>query len=89
MRLLHLLATVGLLTSVGGTIVDAAEPSQSGPTLLVPVCTARPLAVTAGPPSDVGGVVPLPDGTEGQAGFALNVLAGPNHQPSPLDRPPT
>ena len=37
MRLLHMLATVGLLTSVGVTIVDAAEPSQSGPPLLVPV----------------------------------------------------
>ena len=37
MRLLHILATVGLLTSVGVTIVDAAEPSQSGPPLLVPV----------------------------------------------------
>jgi heme/copper-type cytochrome/quinol oxidase subunit 2 len=37
MRLLHILATVGLLTSVGVTIVDAAEPSQSVPPLLVPV----------------------------------------------------
>jgi heme/copper-type cytochrome/quinol oxidase subunit 2 len=37
MRLLHILAIVGLLTSVGVTIVDAAEPSQSGPPLLVPV----------------------------------------------------
>jgi heme/copper-type cytochrome/quinol oxidase subunit 2 len=37
MRLLHILATVGLLTSVGVTIIDAAEPSQSGPPLLVPV----------------------------------------------------
>ena len=37
MRLLHLLATVWLLTSLGVTIVDAAEPSQSGPPLLVPV----------------------------------------------------
>jgi heme/copper-type cytochrome/quinol oxidase subunit 2 len=37
MRLLRILATVGLLTSVGVTIVDAAEPSQSGPPLLVPV----------------------------------------------------
>ena len=37
MRLLYILATVGLLTSVGVTIVDAAEPSQSGPPLLVPV----------------------------------------------------
>ncbi len=37
MRLLHIFATVGLLTLVGVTIVDAAEPSQSGPPLLVPV----------------------------------------------------
>jgi heme/copper-type cytochrome/quinol oxidase subunit 2 len=37
MRLLHILATVGLLTSVGVTIVDAAELSQSGPPLMVPV----------------------------------------------------
>jgi heme/copper-type cytochrome/quinol oxidase subunit 2 len=37
MRLLRILATVGLLTSVGVTIVDAAEPSQSGPPLMVPV----------------------------------------------------
>jgi len=37
MRLLHILATVGLLTSVGVTIVDAAEPSQSDPPLLVPM----------------------------------------------------
>ena len=37
MRLLHKLATIGLLTSVGVTIVDAAEPSQSGPPLMVPV----------------------------------------------------
>jgi heme/copper-type cytochrome/quinol oxidase subunit 2 len=37
MRLLHILATVWLLTSLGVTIVDAAEPSQSGPPLLVPV----------------------------------------------------
>ena len=37
MRLLHILATLGLLTSVGITIVDAAEPSQSGPPLKVPV----------------------------------------------------
>ena len=37
MRLLHILATVGWLTTVGVTIVDAAEPSQSGPPLLVPV----------------------------------------------------
>ena len=37
MRLLHILAPLGLLTSVGITIVDAAEPSQSGPPLKVPV----------------------------------------------------
>ena len=37
MRWLHILATMGLLTSVGVTIVDAVEPSQSGPPLLVPV----------------------------------------------------
>jgi len=37
MRLLHILATVGWLTTVGVTIVDAAELSQSGPPLLVPV----------------------------------------------------
>jgi len=35
MRLLHILATVGLLTSVGITIVDATEPSQSGAPLMV------------------------------------------------------
>ena len=37
MRLLHMLATVGVLTSVSVTIVHAAEPSQSGPPMLVPV----------------------------------------------------
>jgi heme/copper-type cytochrome/quinol oxidase subunit 2 len=37
MRLLHTLAAVGLLPSVGVTIVDAGEPSQSGPPLMVPV----------------------------------------------------
>ena len=37
MRLLHMLATVGLLTTVGATIVDAAEPSPPGPPLMVPV----------------------------------------------------
>ena len=37
MRLLHILAAVGLLTSVGVTIVDAGGPSQSGPPLMVPV----------------------------------------------------
>ncbi len=39
MRLIHILAAVGLLISVGVTIVDAAEPSQSGPPLVVPVST--------------------------------------------------
>ena len=37
MRLLHILAAVGLLTSVGVTIADAGGPSQSGPPLMVPV----------------------------------------------------
>jgi heme/copper-type cytochrome/quinol oxidase subunit 2 len=37
MRLLYMLATVWLLTSVGVTIVDSAEPSQSGPPMMVPV----------------------------------------------------
>ena len=37
MRLLHTLAAVGLLTSVGVTIVHAAEPSQSGPPVVIPV----------------------------------------------------
>lgn len=37
MRLLHILATVGLLASVGVTIVDAAEPSQSGPPVVISV----------------------------------------------------
>jgi heme/copper-type cytochrome/quinol oxidase subunit 2 len=37
MRLIHMLATVGLLTTVGVTIVDAAEPSQSGPPMVIPV----------------------------------------------------
>ena len=37
MRLLHLLATVWLLTAVGVTIVLAGEPSQSGPPMVVPV----------------------------------------------------
>jgi len=37
MRLIHILATVWLLTSVGVTIVHAAEPSQSGPPMIVPV----------------------------------------------------
>jgi heme/copper-type cytochrome/quinol oxidase subunit 2 len=37
MRLIHMLATVWLLTSVGVTIVHAAEPSQSGPPMVIPV----------------------------------------------------
>ena len=37
MRLIHMLATVWLLTSVGVTIVDAAEPSQSGPPMVIQV----------------------------------------------------
>ena len=37
MRLIHMLATVWLLTSVGVTIVEAAEPSPPGPPLVVPV----------------------------------------------------
>ncbi|OGW47013.1 MAG: hypothetical protein A2V62_07850 [Nitrospirae bacterium RBG_19FT_COMBO_58_9] len=32
-----MLATVGLLTSVGVTTVDAAEPAQSGPPTVIPV----------------------------------------------------
>jgi heme/copper-type cytochrome/quinol oxidase subunit 2 len=37
MRLIHMLAMVGLLTSVGVTIVHAAEPSQSGPPVVIPM----------------------------------------------------
>ena len=37
MRLIHMLAIVGLLTSVGVTIVDAEEPSQSGPPMVIPM----------------------------------------------------
>jgi heme/copper-type cytochrome/quinol oxidase subunit 2 len=37
MRLLHMLAAVGLLTSVGVTIVHSVEPFQSGPPMMVPV----------------------------------------------------
>ena len=37
MRLIHMLATVWLLTSVGVTIVHAAEPPQSGPPVVIPV----------------------------------------------------
>ena len=39
MRLIHMLLAIGLLISVGVTIVDAAEPSQSSSPLLVPVST--------------------------------------------------
>ena len=35
MRLSHMMAIVGLLTSVGVTIVDAEEPSQSGPPMMI------------------------------------------------------
>lgn len=37
MRLIHMLATVWLLTSVGVTIAVAAEPSQPGPPMVIPV----------------------------------------------------
>jgi heme/copper-type cytochrome/quinol oxidase subunit 2 len=37
MRLIHMLAIVGLLISVGVTIVHAVEPSQSGPPVVIPV----------------------------------------------------
>jgi heme/copper-type cytochrome/quinol oxidase subunit 2 len=37
MRLIHRLATIGLLISVGVTIVYAAEPSQPGPPLVLSV----------------------------------------------------
>ena len=37
MRLLYMLATVGLMTSVVVTIVDAAEPSQPSPPIVIPV----------------------------------------------------
>lgn len=36
-RLLNMLATVCLLTSAGVTIVHTAEPSQSGPPMVIPV----------------------------------------------------
>ncbi len=36
MGLFHMLATVGLLTSVGVTIVHAAEPSYPGPPAMIP-----------------------------------------------------
>jgi heme/copper-type cytochrome/quinol oxidase subunit 2 len=37
MRLTYLLATVGLIMSISTTIVDAAEPSQSDPPMVIPV----------------------------------------------------
>jgi heme/copper-type cytochrome/quinol oxidase subunit 2 len=37
MRLFHMLATVGLMTSVGVTLVEAAELAQSGPPAVIPV----------------------------------------------------
>ncbi len=37
LRLLHMSATVSLLTSVGATIAVAAEPSQPGPPVVIPV----------------------------------------------------
>jgi heme/copper-type cytochrome/quinol oxidase subunit 2 len=37
MRLIHMLATVWLLTFVGVTTVYAAEPSQPGPPMVIPV----------------------------------------------------
>ena len=39
MRLIHMLAIVGLLASVGMTIVHAAEPSQSSPPVVIPVAS--------------------------------------------------
>ncbi len=36
-QLLNMMATVWLLTSVGVTIVHGAEPSQSGPPMMIPV----------------------------------------------------
>jgi len=39
MRLIHILATVWLLTSLGVTIAVAAEPSQPGPPVVIPVAT--------------------------------------------------
>ena len=39
MRLLYMLATVGLMTSVVVTIAVAAEPSQPGPPMVIPVAT--------------------------------------------------
>lgn len=37
MRSTYLLATVGLVILISVTIVDAAEPSQSGPPMVIPV----------------------------------------------------
>ena len=37
MRLTYLLTTVGLIMSISTTIVDAAEPSQSDPPMVIPV----------------------------------------------------
>ena len=37
MRLSYLLATVGLILFISVTVVDAAEPSQSGPPMVIPV----------------------------------------------------
>lgn len=37
MRLIHMLAVVGLLTSVGMTIVHAADSAQSGPPVVISV----------------------------------------------------
>jgi heme/copper-type cytochrome/quinol oxidase subunit 2 len=37
MRLLHMFATVWLLAAVGVTIINAAEPSPSGPSVAIPV----------------------------------------------------
>ena len=39
MRLIHILATVWLLTSLGVTIAVAAEPSQPGTPVVIPVAT--------------------------------------------------
>ena len=39
MRLIHMLVTVWLLTSLGVTIAVAAEPSQPGPPVVIPVAT--------------------------------------------------
>jgi heme/copper-type cytochrome/quinol oxidase subunit 2 len=37
MRLIHMLAIVGLLTSVGMTTVHAADPAQSGLSVVIPM----------------------------------------------------